>query len=115
VYGIEPGGRSRKGDLLQEGPRSLSVESFAHEAGHNFATKAFGQVDPPAGSAYHAAQQKELPVSEYARNSPAEDFAEAAMMYTVMPRTLESKFPLKHKAFHDLMEYHGGGVAAPRT
>jgi hypothetical protein len=72
-------------------------------------------LDPPAGSAYHAAQQKEQPVSDYARNSPSEDFAEAAMMYTVMPKTLESKFPLKYKAFHDLMEAHGGGVAAPRA
>jgi hypothetical protein len=108
VYGMELGSP-------KPGPYSIDVSSFAHEAGHNFATKTFGDLTPTVGSAYHAAQQKESPVTDYAKNAPSEDFAEAAMMYTVMPKTLQSKSPLKHKAFHDLMEQHGGGVAAPRA
>jgi hypothetical protein len=117
VYGYEPGAVSESGHPYKEGPQSTPLSSFAHEAGHNFAHSPLGWTDltPPAGSAYHAAQQKEQPVTEYARNSSAEDFAEAAMMYTTYSKTLESRFPLKYKAFHDLMEAHGGGVAAPRA
>jgi hypothetical protein len=117
VYGHEPGAISESRTPLPEGPQPARLTTFAHEAGHNFAKNPLGWagLTPPAGSAYHAAQQKEQPVTEYARNSPSEDFAEAAMMYTVIPRTFKEKFPLKHQAFHDLMEAHGGGVVAPRA
>jgi hypothetical protein len=114
VYGAEPGA-VWGANPLHEGPHSIGVDSFAHEAGHNFATKAFGQLDPTVGSAYHTAQQKEPPVTDYGKNSSSEDFAEAAKMYTTRHDSMRVKFPLKYRAFHDLMEQHGGGVAAPRA
>ncbi len=59
----------------------LDAGLFAHEAGHNLATKLWGSTVPPATSEYGQAQQKEMPVSDYGANSPSEDFAEACRKY----------------------------------
>jgi hypothetical protein len=61
-----------------------------------------------AGSTYDlmecsGCQRGTLRVSEYGANSPGEDFAEACMMYTLGPRWLEEKFPLKFAALQKIM------------
>jgi hypothetical protein len=93
----------------------MSVISFVHEATHNFAKEPlrWSGLTPPPGSASYAAQQKEPPVTEYGSNAPVEDFAETGMLYATNRGALKGTFPLKYKAFHDLMEQHGGGTMAP--
>lgn len=83
--------------------RQADPETFAHESGHNLATKTFGTVTPTASSAYGKAQKAEGPVSSYAKNSKAEDFAEAARLYATDAPKLQASSPQKYAAIKELI------------
>lgn len=84
---------------------SLSVPTLAHEMGHNLSQGVYGAFDPPIESAYRKAMASgEPPVSEYAKNSPAEDFAEAARLYVLEPAGLARIAPKRYAALKDLID-----------
>lgn len=61
----------------------LDLASYAHEMGHNLAASLYGTTAPRASSLYSAAMIGEEPVSEYAKNSASEDFAESISQYVM--------------------------------
>lgn len=90
--------------------QDLGFASWLHEAGHNAAVIIWGRTGPPElVSSYgrtlklDAEMRVTNAVSSYGRNSPAEDFAEAVMMYVTESRTLESRHPEKHKVLVGLL------------
>lgn len=68
----------------------IKVGSLNHELGHNLASKKWGVSSPPPTSSYGLAQKAEGAVSNYAKCSPAEDFAEACRMYANQVGTLDA-------------------------
>jgi hypothetical protein len=84
--------------------KSIGVKTVAHEGGHNLATHLWGDTEPDKDSEYGEAQLYEQPVTEYGKNSKAEDFAEACMMYSLKDRRAELKrqFPRKYKALEKI-------------
>ena len=100
------------GDITAYNNHQVSLGSFAHEAGHNLAGELWHRDsrDPAEDSDYGKAQKAEGPVSEYARHSPCEDFAEACRLYTIWKndegeeaRDFPSKFPKKFAAIRRLL------------
>lgn len=81
----------------------LGAGTFAHETGHNLAHKVWGDLDPPASSAYGRAQKKESPISEYGAVHPAEDFAESVREYAENPAWLKAGSPAKYQAVRDMV------------
>jgi hypothetical protein len=76
---------------------------LAHEMGHNLATAKYGRAEP--GGDYRAAMSgPEPPVSDYARNSPAEDFAEAMREYASGPTTMKMTHPRRYAVIDRLMK-----------
>lgn len=99
------------GGIVVYNDRSMGSQTFAHESGHNLATKTWGSTDPPKDSKYGKAQSLEPPVTEYGAKSPGEDFAEACKMYSstlyrghFSRARLESEFPNKYAAIQELIE-----------
>jgi len=82
----------------------VSASIFAHEAGHNLAQDVWGQQEPKEDSEYAVAAKEEPPVSEYGRVSPAEDFAEAVMMYVRQTDILKKNWPKKYAAIDNIMK-----------
>lgn len=82
-------------------------QNFAHESGHNLATAVWGRTQPPPDSEYGMAQIQESAVSEYAANSPDEDFAEACKLYVSNKEYLIQNFPKKFAALDKLMKQYG--------
>lgn len=83
-------------------------DNFAHESGHNLATKVWGNTTPPVWkepSAYAQAQKAEKPVTDYGKSSPSEDFAEAVRLYSspVGHGRLQRGFPKKYAALKELL------------
>jgi hypothetical protein len=86
---------------------SLSLGNFTHEAGHNLATKIYGSADPTTRAQAEfvkAIASNELPVSEYAKNSPAEDFAEASRLYVEDPAIMKRDFPMRYAVIERIMK-----------
>ncbi|MFC6591684.1 minor capsid protein [Deinococcus lacus] len=71
------------GNIVIYNGKSIDSHILAHEAGHNLAYSLFGNTKPPLTSEYGriVAEGKEDAPSEYAKNSIAEDFAEAVRLY----------------------------------
>lgn len=93
------------GKVTMYNGESLSVPTLAHEMGHNLSQGVYGAFDPPIESAYRKAMASgEPPVSEYAKNSPAEDFAEAARLYVLEPAGLARIAPKRYAALKDLID-----------
>lgn len=90
------------GNVVVYGGGQMSIGIYSHESGHNLATTLWGSVYPSADSNYSRAQSKEGPVSAYAKNSHAEDFAEACMMYVQKPEELEKYWPMKYAALQEI-------------
>ena len=88
----------------------LTVDVFAHEAGHNFATTKYGTPTPgPASDFAKAAATGEPPVSSYASHNLAEDFAEAVSLYVEDPVRMKSIAPERFKVIQKLMMVPGYG------
>src|ERR1700730_11733359 len=86
------------GNIVVYSFTGLGIGSYAHESGHNLATKLWGDTNPPASSPYGAAQSQEIAVSNYGANSSSEDFAEACKMWCNPEdhEILKSRFPKKY-------------------
>lgn len=76
----------------------LDTGTYTHESGHNLATKLWGSTHPDPNSEYGLAQKVEAPVSDYAKNGPNEDFADACKMYVIYHDKLKEQFPKKYEA-----------------
>ena len=50
-----------------------------------------------------AVRSGEPPPTDYAKNSPDEDFAETAKLYFAEPERLKQIAPLRYQVFHRLM------------
>jgi hypothetical protein len=82
---------------------TLPVRRFAHESGHNLAAKIYGDPNPRGNYLDLVLRRTEPPVSKYAMNSPAEDFAEACRLYVEDIDELRTKFPERYSIIHKLM------------
>jgi hypothetical protein len=83
------------------------ADILTHEGGHNLAKQVWGKTTPASGSEYAKAYVAEKPVTAYAENSAAEDFAEAVRMYAesdLLRNTLKARFPKKYQAVHNLLK-----------
>lgn len=84
---------------------------IAHEAAHMWAEDIWAQIAPPADSDYRAAiNSEEPPVSEYAKKSPGEDFAEAVRWYVTDPALTKNIAPLRYEIIKRMLEdpsYYG--------
>jgi hypothetical protein len=81
---------------------------LSHEMGHNFAFDVYGHTHPPPGSRYHAAvQTDEPPVSNYAKNSVSEDFAEAVEMFVIQNDKMREVAPRRYQILADLFSKTG--------
>jgi hypothetical protein len=111
AYGV-PGFKAHAtggdGRIVVYNSNGMSRSVFAHEAGHNIATKEWRSTTPPEDSAYGKAQKVEKPVSEYGSKHAAEDFAEAVSLYAdpLGRRRLKAAFPQKHDALVAILEKH---------
>jgi hypothetical protein len=87
----------------------LDLGAFAHESGHNLAWELYSSAIPSKNYG-RAIGTTEPPVSEYAKNSPAEDFAEAVKLYTVNPDKMKKQFPVRFGVIDKIMtdENYGG-------
>lgn len=94
------------GNIVVYNGKGMSVNTFLHESGHNLAFKAWGTTTPPKESSYAKAQAAEKPVSDYGRNSRAEDFAEACMLYghNKTRAKFEQDFPMKAAALREILD-----------
>jgi hypothetical protein len=84
----------------------IGVKSLSHEMGHNLAWGRYGTTTPPQGTDYSraTADPYEPPVSKYAGNSIAEDFAEAIAEYVRNPTGLQQIAPLRYNVIKRLLE-----------
>lgn len=85
--------------------KAMGFDTFAHETGHNVATKLWQSPVPKAGSMYSQTQKIDKPVTDYGSKSPAEDFAEAVKLYYSSNWTrgqLQARAPNKFRA----LEFH---------
>ena len=107
MAGFESAATGGDGTTCVYNSNYLDSPVFAHEAGHNLATRFWGSVMPPPHSLYGQAQQKEKPVTPYGANSPAEDFAEACMMYSdhFEQQKLKKNFPEKYDLLRIIFDW----------
>lgn len=83
----------------------IDIGTMAHEMGHNLATTKYGSTWPPPGSAYGKAMASgEPPPTNYAMNSPAEDFAESIRLYFTDPQRLKNSAPKRYTVIKKLIE-----------
>jgi hypothetical protein len=90
------------GNVMVYRQGSLMLRTISHEAGHNLATRLYGTTKP-AKDYQKAIDTGESPVSEYARNSPSEDFAEACRVYVMESWVLKKNHPERYAVIHKLM------------
>jgi hypothetical protein len=85
-----------------------STES--HESGHNLAAHLWGSTHPPESSEYgRVIDSDEPPVSDYARNSRSEDFAEAVRLYVMERDYLARIAPRRHAVLGAMLGPPGNG------
>ncbi len=88
----------------------IDIGSLAHEMGHNLATKKYGITSPSPKSAYGRAMDSgEEPPTDYAKNSPSEDFAESVRLYFRNPQKLKSAAPKRYTVIKKIIESAGYG------
>lgn len=91
------------GDIVVYGNKLLPVDAYAHEMGHNLANRLYGSTRPDTQSRYMAAMQGEAPVSEYAKNGPSEDFAEAVARYVTDRVNFATNHPQRYAVIDQIM------------
>lgn len=91
------------GNVVVYNGHNVGPETFAHESGHNLATKLWGFTLPLPSSEYGQAQQSEPPVTSYGSKSGSEDFAEACAMWVTDRNRLQTQFPKKFAALEKLL------------
>ncbi len=91
------------GEIVVYGGNLLGVGSLTHEMGHNLAEKLYGVTDPYGDYRAVIKAGTESPVSAYAKNSSAEDFAESARVYSLDRAEFEKSHPERYKVIHRIM------------
>ena len=92
------------GNIVVYGKNNLTLDLYAHEMGHNLAARVYGSIHPDQQSRYTAALQSgEVPVSEYARNSPSEDFAESVKSYVLDRANFAANHPQRYAVIDQIM------------
>jgi hypothetical protein len=107
LTGFESGATGSAGSVVVYNGRPIPQSLFAHESGHNLASKEWWGTEPHHGSEYGLAQLSESPVTPYGAHSRGEDFAEAASLYVTSRDSLREKFPLKFRALEHILNKHG--------
>ena len=102
--GFESAATGGDGGITIYNGRAASMYVLAHESGHNLAKKLWGDTFPPPDSDFAVAAAGESKVSEYARSSTAEGFAEAVRVYVESPAVLEKHHPRKFAALKAILE-----------
>jgi hypothetical protein len=92
------------GNIVVYNNKRITQSDYAHESGHNLATKLYGDTEPAAGSKYRTAMRGEPPVSEYAKNSPSEDFAESVSQYVVNGSYMKQVAPQRYAAIDKIIK-----------
>ena len=106
IYSNFSGSAATGGDgttVIYKG-KGIAASHIFHEMGHNFAYKKWGTMNP--GSRYAWAQRLEPPVTEYGKNSPSEEFAEACKLYATDSHSrgsLKRDFPKKFNVLSGLL------------
>ena len=90
------------GEIVVYNGDPMTIGVYAHEAGHLYAESVFGTTTP-TGAYMDAVRSAEPPVSDYAKNSPSEDFAESVKIYAVDRVTLRENHPLRYAALKSLL------------
>lgn len=94
------------GQIVVYRDNPILAPMLSHEMGHNVASGVYGTTDPPISSRFmEAVRSGEPAVSEYAKNSPTEDFAETIKLYFMDRDELRSKYPRRYQAIEAL--FHG--------
>jgi hypothetical protein len=97
------------GNIVVYRGRSLDTSDAAHEMGHNLAFSVYGDAKPIIGTDFYnlasgwATGLTEGPMSQYAKNSYAEDFAESVKYYVVDRGRMKIDFPERFKVIDRLM------------
>ena len=78
--------------------------TFSHESGHNLSTRLYGTTQPRGDYLHKAIMSKEPPVSTYAANAPAEDFAEACKAYWEDRDRMARDFPIRFGIIDRIMK-----------
>jgi hypothetical protein len=92
------------GNIVVYKGASIETGLFAHEAGHNLAKSVYGSTSPPADSAYGRAYRASGAVSDYAKNSISEDFAESVRLHVESPDSFSEAAPIRSKIVRDILE-----------
>lgn len=112
IPGMEsPGSGGEDRAIVTYKNRSLDLEFFAHEAGHNLAAELYGSIYPTARSEFKAATATgEGPPSDYGALNTSEDFAESVKYYTVNPSKFRESHPERAKVLDRILgdPTHGG-------
>ena len=88
----------------------IDIGSLAHEMGHNLATKKWQSTSPSPWSDYGKAMDSgEPPPTNYAKNSPSEDFAESVRLYFRYPQILKNSAPKRYTVIKKIIESAGYG------
>ncbi len=82
---------------------SMRLRTFTHESGHSLADKLYGSSFPGGDYAKIVAENVEPPVSEYAKNSSSEDFAESCRAYVGDKAYFQKKCPKRYEIIHRIM------------
>jgi hypothetical protein len=113
------------GRIVVYGGEAMGPSTFAHEAGHNLATKEWGIPSPSPVSKFGRLQEvgnvEEVDasgnrslrarvvnaVSDYGRNNRAEDFAEACKLFVTSPQKLKQEHPEKYAVILEMLQGTG--------
>jgi hypothetical protein len=90
------------GQIVVYNDRWMSLNTFSHEAGHNLATGIYGTTSPPRSSKYYKRTANVREVSDYAKNSLAESFAEDVSKYFEVP-AMKDKHPERYKVMDEII------------
>jgi hypothetical protein len=89
-------------EIVVYGDDTITLGSLAHEMGHNLAEVIYGSTTPIRDYAL-AIGTTEPPVSEYAKNSDSEDFAESLKSYVTERAKMKADFPVRYRIIHKIM------------
>jgi hypothetical protein len=96
IAGFKSAATGGDGNVTVYNGGPMGAGTFAHEAGHNLATARYGDTKPYVMSDFMVAARREPHPTEYAKKSPAEDFAESVMLHTTANAKFKSTNPLRY-------------------
>ncbi len=91
------------GNVVSYGNGQVEFGTLTHESGHNLAKTLYGVTDPYGDYRAMLKKTTEPPVSDYAKNSPSEDFAESCRMYCSDRDTMKKDHPERYAIIDRIM------------